>query len=110
MPGEQRVEEDAGEGGLAAVLGPAHDDHRGRGVGGDGRYNAGPVRRDYHLGAGRRGRRPRRCPRRRRAGAGHVPMPSAERRVTPASSGSSLVSIAEPLSSISQSLILGPKL
>lgn len=74
LPGEQRVEEDAGEGGLAAVLGPAHDDHRGRGVGGDGRYSGVPVRRDYRLGAGRRGRRPRRCSRRRRAaaGAGHV--------------------------------------
>jgi hypothetical protein len=32
LPGEQRVEEDAREGGLAAVLGPAHDDHTG-GVG-----------------------------------------------------------------------------
>jgi hypothetical protein len=57
IPGEQRVEEEAGEGGLAGVLGPADDDDRWRGLGGGGGGGGGsrrPFRRDDHLGARRR--------------------------------------------------------
>jgi hypothetical protein len=60
-PGEQLVDEEAREGGLAAVLGTAHDDDGRRGVGRDEGDGGGPVRRDDRLGARtRRRRRPRR--------------------------------------------------
>ena len=45
-PGEQRVDEETGEGRLAAVGGAAHEDDRRREVGGDVGRGRGPVRRD----------------------------------------------------------------